>query len=716
MRTIMSGPVSPSSCCIASSSASATPVGKPDESRYRALIDASLGIVWRSAPDLSVLEAWGWDEATGQAKGEYTGQGWLDVVHPEDRDGVLVILENGRRRGEPFEGTYRARQADGHYRWVHARLVPLRENSGTIREWVGTLLDMHDKMEADAALRTAEERLRLALENSAVGVWEYDFRTHAVWWSETKKAVLGVPDDHPMTQEAFLALVHPDDRSDVEAGIARAKRAENGRFDSEFRIRRHADGEEVWLSSCGQVFFDAAGHPLRIVGTMRDITAQRAAQQKLYQLAHFDQLTGLANRVHFIARLEEAVTATAAAAVILLDLDGFKNVNDTAGHHAGDLLLRAAAQRVATCLPHQALAARWGGDEFAILVPAPGGMPPYDHLLRTIEAAFETPFTLLGRDVFLSMSIGVAVAPAHGRCADDLLQNADLALYQAKADGRGVSRVFSPALKQKVQGRIDLETDLRRAFAASEFEMHYQPQVLLAGGATLGAEALLRWRHPQRGLLAPLSFLQVLKTSPIAKAVGDWTLATSCAWAARCLRAGKPARVAVNLFSAQIRAGGLLDTVRRCLEENELPPELLEIEITENTMLKGETVIDTLRELRKLGIGIAFDDYGTGYASLSMLTEYPLTRLKIDKTFVSRLTERGDEAVVKAIVNLGHAFGLKVTAEGIETEEQARLVRALGCDEGQGYLYGRPLPGETLLARLGAVERKPSQHRCRVPA
>ena len=676
------------------------------ESRYRALIKASHGVVWRAAPDLSVLETWGWDVATGQTKTEYMGEGWLEVVHPEDHARVVGILDAARRAGQPYEGTYRARQADGGYRWVHSRCVPLRDSAGAISEWVGHLVDVHEKIEADTALRRAEERLRLALESSAVGVWEYNFQTDAGWWSEAKRAVLGLPEDYPITRETFLAMVHPDDRGLVEQKTADAKSGDNrGRFDAEFRMLRHSDGGEVWLASTGQVYFDVTGNPERILGTMRDITGERASKQALYRLAHFDQLTGLANRSHFSARLAEILPELRGGAVMLLDLDGFKNANDSMGHHAGDLLLRAAATRLSDLLPGGAFAARWGGDEFVIFIPDEGGGEAVRSLIRCVEAAFNQPFKLLPRQVILSVSMGVAFVTANDTSPEELLQRADLALYRAKADGRGISRIFSPALRQEAQSRLDLEADLRRAFACNEFELYYQPQVEMRGESIVGAEALLRWRHPEKGLLTPAAFLAVLNTSPIARAVGDWALKTACSFATRSLKAGRPMRIGVNLFCAQISSGGLPETVRECLQQHGLPPHLLELEITEHTILKGDRkTIETLAQLRHLGVGIAFDDYGTGYASLSMLTDYPLTRLKIDKSFVRQIGRTGEEAVVKAIVNLGHAFGMQVTAEGIETREQALLVRLLGSDEGQGFLYGHAVPHEDFPSRIDVKE------------
>jgi diguanylate cyclase (GGDEF)-like protein/PAS domain S-box-containing protein len=670
------------------------------EDRYRALIEASHGVVWRAAPDLACLETWGWDVATGQSQAQSMGEGWLEAVHPDDRERTVMVLAGARREGQAYEATYRARQADSNYRWVHCRCVPMRDSTGAITEWVGHLVDVHERIEADIALRSAEERLRLALEISSLVVWEYSIQSDMLWWSEGKRAVLGLPEDYKITPKAFLATLHPDDRGIIKRKIERAKASRNrGHFDAQLRMTRPDDGRLIWLASTGQVHFDAAGNPERILGTVRDVTAERASKQALHLLAHFDQLTGLSNRRHFATHLAEVLRNLRGGAIILLDLDGFKNANDTMGHHTGDLLLQAAASRLTSILPQGAFAARWGGDEFVIFV-AGDDRTAVLGLIGKIEAAFNEPFKLLPRQIAISVSVGVAFIDESYISPDELIQQADLALYRAKDDGRGTSRIFSPAMRDEAQTRLDLESDLRRAFVSNELELHYQAQVDMSSSLIVGAEALLRWRHPERGMLTPSAFLDVLATSAIARSVGDWVLRTACSFAARCLRDGKPARMGVNIFSAQLRAGGLPEAVRECLREYRLPPYLLELEITENTILKGDRkTIEALAQLRDLGVGIAFDDYGTGYASLSMLTEYPLTRLKIDQHFVQRLRASGEQAVVKAIVDLGHAFGIRVTAEGIETVEQARIVKLLGCDEGQGFLYGRPIPPEDFLSQ-----------------
>ena len=303
----------------------------------------------------------------------------------------------------------------------------------------------------------------------------------------------------------------------------------------------------------------------------------------------------------------------------------------------------------------------------------------------------------------------MASSPNDGGSAEELVMNADLALYDAKGAGKATSRIFIGAMKDAVQKELELETVLRRAFSNSEFELFYQPQVDLKTGKLVGAEALLRWRHPERGLLEPASFLRILKESPIAAAVGNWTIASAVAAAEQFHQSGNHLRIAVNLFSAQVRAGGLEEIIARSLEQHTIPPQLVEIEITEKIVLGADArTISTLSAIRDLGVGIAFDDYGTGYASLSMLTQYPLTRLKIDRSFVSRMeNNRGEASLIKAIIGLGQGFELDLTAEGIETIGQAEALRGLGCQEGQGYLFGRPMPYSEF-RRLAADKAKHS--------
>jgi len=622
------------------------------------------------------------------------GKNWIDVFIPEGKRSEMraafhSFLEGTSPGGETYENPVLTRAGEERIiSWRNQRLI---DENGNTTGILSSGEDITDRRRAEASLRASESRFRQIAENLQEVFWitnadktalEYVSPAYELVWGRSVADVYERPN-------SFLDAIMPEDRDDIEEQVRRQASAD---YDVEYRIVR-PDGEIRWIHDRSVGIKNDEGRVYRLIGIAEDITQRKRADLRLHELAHFDQLTGLANRTSFLARLDSEIAQGRPGAVLLLDLDGFKKLNDSAGHHIGDLLLRAAARRLAATVSPGVLISRWGGDEFALFVPARSGSTEFNEIEKAMHA-FEQPFLLPRRELFLSASFGIASFPNDGGSAEALLMNADLALYEAKAAGKATSRWFRPALKDAVQKELDLETELRRAFSNSEFELYYQPQVDLKTGTLVGAEALLRWRHPKRGVLEPAAFLRVLKESPIAAAVGNWTIAEALAAAERLYRSGYHLRIAVNLFSAQVRAGGLEKIIEHSLERHSIPPELFEIEITEKIALGANAMnIATLTAIRDLGVGIAFDDYGTGYASLSMLTHYPLTRLKIDRTFVSRMRSNpGDVAIIKAIIGLGQGFELNVTAEGIETFEQAEALCGLGCEEGQGYLFGRPMP------------------------
>ncbi|HEX7934349.1 MAG TPA: sensor domain-containing phosphodiesterase [Paraburkholderia sp.] len=417
-------------------------------------------------------------------------------------------------------------------------------------------------------------------------------------------------------------------------------------------------------------------------------------EDELHRLANTDILTGLANRLSFYRRVESNLARGSRAAVVLVDLDGFKDVNNALGHVAGDRLLCEVGRRLKNVVGSVGTVARIGGDEFAILLP---DLPSHEHATRVARAAIasiDAPVIVDGHEVRIAASCGVAFAPFHAREAFELVSNADLALVKAKSLGRGQSFVFVPELRTEVVARRLSLVELDRAVSDSEFVLLYQPQIRLSDGMLTGAEALIRWRHPQRGVLSPAAFLPALESGPLAATVGSWVLDQACAQAALWRRWGaEHFRMGVNLFSAQLHVGDLAAEVLSTLERHGLPPEALEIEITEHTAFDDDQrALEALQRLRQSGVGIAFDDFGTGYASLSSLKRYPITRLKIDRSFVHGMLDANQDAsVVRAILGMADSFRVQTIAEGVENEKQRDALTDLGCEEGQGYLFGRPL-------------------------
>ena len=427
---------------------------------------------------------------------------------------------------------------------------------------------------------------------------------------------------------------------------------------------------------------------------LRDIRGRKRDEAVLHHLAHTDGLTGLPNRFALTSRIALALNEDRRFAVLMLDLDHFKEVNDVFGHQTGDGILKIAAQRLLACVGPRDMVARVGGDEFILLLDGQADPLGVAGAAELMVQALGDPFPVEGRSIHLGASIGIALAPSHGHDADELMTCADLALYAVKSQGRHSFRVFTPDLRGAAVRDSRCRQELPRAIERGEFKLFYQPQVRLTDGALIGAEALIRWEHPEFGLIAPDAFIPVLESSHLAEEVGDWVIRTACQQAAEWRRHWPDFRVGVNLSGAHFRSGRLAETVRQILAASNLPGSALEVEITEHVILRhDEKLIAPLRDVQEQGVSIAFDDYGTGYASLSLLKRFPLTRLKIDRSFVRTMEESvEDAAIIRTILALGYSLGLGVIAEGVETEQQADWLTRHGCREAQGYLFGRPMP------------------------
>ena len=460
----------------------------------------------------------------------------------------------------------------------------------------------------------------------------------------------------------------------------------------------------------------------RFIILSRDITERKLAEASIARLAYYDSLTGLPNRRSFLDRVESAIRRTEHShtklAVLFMDLDGFKNVNDSMGHAAGDLLLQWAAERLRDGLrPTDTLSrpmelepraarevelARLGGDEFTALIVDIHRPADAVVVAQRIGALMRRPFVIEGRDVTLTVSVGIAIYPEDGTDAATLLKHADTAMYQAKRLGRDNAQVYSASLTQEITVRMDLDRSLRVAVERDEFHLVYQPLIDLSSGRVTGVEALIRWRHPQRGLVSPLEFIPLAEQNGLIGQIGEWVLRTACAQAASWNREGLPITVAVNLSPLQFTSSSLQQSVISALAASGLAPQRLVLEVTEGALMENTSAAsDALSALRDHGVATAIDDFGTGYSSLAYLTRMPIDHIKIDRAFISGLLDGGqNEAIVRAVLAMAHSLGMRVTAEGVETQEQARALQAMGCDLAQGYFYSRPIPAAELAAFL----------------
>ena len=549
--------------------------------------------------------------------------------------------------------------------------------------------------------RQANETLAAVIDASPNAIVCSDSERRMVLWNRGAEQIFGFSAEEMLGQHT--RLVPSEGKAESQALFDRAFNGETVR-DVQLK-RRRKDGSLVDVKLAAAPMRDPDGTVYGVAWAYEDITLRKRAEEQLERLAHYDQLTGLPNRLTLnrqLGRLLAAGSGDVPAAIALFDLDGFKDVNDTLGHSVGDHLLIEVGQRLTDVLSGRGQVCRLGGDEFVVIVPNCGDPRAMAEIVDAMLIRLAEPFDLNDHVVHLAGSAGIAMAPTHGSTVDELIANADLALYDAKSGGGRGYRFFMPVLRAQAQARRGLAVELRRAFEEKEFELFFQPQVRLADDAVVGAEALLRWRHSTRGLLSPAAFIEPLAQSPIAAEVGRWIIRNACEHAAHWRAMGLPlARMGVNLFPPQLGDAVLIDAVEDALTHTGLPAEALELEITENVALNHEEAIVPIRHLHDRGVRIALDDFGTGYASLNCLTRFPLTRIKIDRHFVADITaDAEDAAIVRSLITMARNLGIEVIAEGVETEAQADFLRREKCAEAQGFLYARPLPADEFEAFL----------------
>jgi len=578
---------------------------------------------------------------------------------------------------------------------------------------VGNLADALNRMAVSLERRQDEvlqskNTLAAVIDASPVSIVCSDLDRRIMLWNRAAERLFGYT-----AKEAVgttVMIVPPEERTN---SLGLYQRARNGESIRDLQVkRRRKDCTMVDVRIAAAPLLNPDGTIRGVAWAHEDITEAKRADEQLNRLAHYDPLTGLPNRLSLQKELGKLLVGDGSddpAAIALFDLDGFKEVNDTLGHPTGDKLLIEVGRRLIEAAGSRGGAGqvfRLGGDEFVIIIPNCGDPCVVGDIVEQALRRLKEPIMIDDQALHIGGSAGVAISPTDGLNVDVLIANADLALYQAKSDGGQKCRFFMPVLRAQAQARRGLDVELRRANAESEFELYFQPQIRLADKAVVGAEALLRWRHPERGILAPRAFIKALAESSIAPDIGRWIIGTACerasAWRAMGLPIG---RICVNLFPVQLYGETLLKDIEEALQQTCLPPEVLEVEITETVALNCEEAIVRLRRLHQKGIKITFDDFGTGYASLSNLTRFPLSRIKIDQSFVFNLAESAEsDAIVRSLIAMAHNLGLEVIAEGVETDTQEAFLINERCEEAQGYLYAHPLPAAEFEAYLRAKQ------------
>ncbi len=563
--------------------------------------------------------------------------------------------------------------------------------------------------DALARLEVSEHALAEAQRLARIGSWEWEVQVDRVVWSDELFRIYGIdPDGFDAHYDGYVEHIHPDDRGLVQQEIDRALR-DPGPFRFEHRVIR-PDGEVRTVDGRGRVIVGADGRVARMVGTTQDVTEQRAAERLLEHQALHDPLTGLPNRALFIDRLQHALTRArrpgSSLAVYFCDVDDFKDVNDSLGHDAGDELLVALPPRLREGLRAGDTVARFGGDEFVILCEDLASEAEAIRIAERIAEAFGLPFELDGRPHHLSVSVGVVFVKAGEASATEVLRDADAAMYRAKGGGKGRFELFDAQMRASLVARLQTEADLRRALEDEELRLHYQPVIDVSDGSFVGAEALVRWQHPERGLLAPAEFIAVAEDSGLIAPLGAWVLEEACRQA---LGWGGGRFVSVNLSPRQLSHSDVPALLQRALAETGVDPALIELEITENVLMEQSAgALATLRRLKAMGVRLMLDDFGTGWSSLAYLKRFPLDGLKIDREFVDGLgSEPEDTAIVAAVLSMASALELDVIAEGVETEAQLAWLRERGCGLAQGFLLGRPMPADELVALPGWAKTSP---------
>lgn len=562
-------------------------------------------------------------------------------------------------------------------------------------------ISSQEMQETFEQLRKSETRYALAAKGANDGLWDWDLVAEEIYYSERWIEILGIVPGESFvpSRNTWFDLIHEEDREIVVTEFEGHLDGRIEHFESEHRIM-HRDGEYRWVLVRGQAVKNAEGKAIRIAGSLSDVTKRKRAEEKLAYDAIHDNLTGLPNRKNLMLRLERSLERRKFVpsynfAVLFIDLDRFKTVNDTLGHHAGDELLQSITEKLCSVVRPNDMVARLGGDEFIVLVDNVKGIEQVVSIAERVLAELQKPVKIGRQDIYMSASIGIVLNSTEHTTPDEIVRDADLAMYRAKVKGKARYEIFDIKMHAGALTQLQLEIDLRRAIKNKEFLLYYQPIFSIGTQNISGFEVLIRWNHPERGIVSPLDFIPIAEETGLILPIGNWVMYESC----RQMRewqenypAAEDLIVSINISARQLEQTDLIPQIAQMLEETKFNPRCLKLEITESVLMdNAEQSVKTIGELRKMGIRVSIDDFGTGYSSLSYLHRFPIDTLKIDRSFVNRIGDGESSEIVQTIINLASNLGMEVVAEGVETEEQLTFLRDINCNYGQGYYYSRPI-------------------------
>jgi diguanylate cyclase (GGDEF)-like protein/PAS domain S-box-containing protein len=630
------------------------------------------------------------------------------ITYADDRTRIRKQINHSIEADHSFDIEYRIVNRKGELRWVNERGKAIRNHHGDVEALEGFIQDITARKQSEQAILEAEQRYRSIFENAVEGIFQTSLDGHYLSANPALARIYGFNSPEELINnlndiETQLYVNHSKRR---EFSELMSLRGQVTNFESEVYRK---DGNIIWISENARVVRDQVGNLLYYEGTVEDITERKQNSALIEYQATHDDLTGLPNRALLKDRLHQAIhhatRTNSQLAVVFVDLDQFKDINDSMGHHVGDQLLMIIADRLSQCTRESDTVARPGGDEFVLLISNLHGVDGLSHSLQRILETVAQPCNIDPREFVVTCSIGISLFPDDGNDIDTLLKHADNAMYKAKQAGKNNFQFYTKELNELLMERLELEYHLRLAIRNQEFELYYQPKQCLHSGRLTGIEALIRWKSPTNGLVSPARFIPIAEESILIEHIGEWVLNEACRQSVLIReQTGISLPVSVNISPRQFYNPQLPELIEQVLMTYQIEPHLLELEITEGTLISQPSKFSiVLDKLKALGLRLSIDDFGTGYSSMGYLKSFPVDHLKIDQSFVRNLEmDTADQAILRAIVALGKNLGLKVIAEGVETTSQRNFLAAIGCDEMQGYLLSRPIPYDTLIEFINA--------------